>query len=99
MRTIKELLEILLEHLKQKQTAYDQLGLCRDIYWLFILNKITNKEHVILDAYIQNHKPTNFRTIFRLAAYWWPEMTSDPKSKRSRIKYLERLIKNCKNDG
>lgn len=87
MRTIKELLEVMLLH-KDKIT----LGLCGLAIKLYDNDIITVEEHIRIDNYIQHNRPSAFSSISALRSrrsnYYWVRGDIKP-----RIKWLNKHIK------
>ena len=80
-RSIKELLELMLEHQKLFGT-----GLCLWCDCLFFSNKISFSEMDKLNKYIKDNKP--WTSIFRFSAYYWSYGKIEP-----RIKWINKHIK------
>ena len=89
MRTIKELLEILLNN----QEPFNN-GLCSWVFYLYHIDKINFEEHNILRKYIENNKPSIFSSFdcfkeqFSTSGYYWA-----PKHIEPRIKWIKKHIK------
>lgn len=88
MRTIKELLELMLENKNLLR-----IGLCQwvsDLHWLEA--KITKDEKTLLSIYIQEHRPSMFSSIdafiYRNKNFYWPASDCVP-----RIKWIKKHIK------
>jgi hypothetical protein len=87
MRTIKELLQIMLDN--------RDLFVCGLCYWstnLVIHNKITTGEYAELKTYIQNNRPSPYSSLnaflWRDNGYYWPSTNISP-----RIKWIKKHIK------
>ena len=87
MRTIKELLELLLEN----QIHFSN-GLCFWITSLHSYGKISNKEHQLLLFYITNSRPSKFSSWdtfkHRNKTYYWTKGNIEP-----RIEWIKKHIK------
>ena len=85
MRTIKELLEILLDQYKNNRIySIQKLGICWAISKLLDEGIISGEEYDILSEYIYSNRPE-----YAWIGYWWLEGDVPP-----RIKFLKKLIKN-----
>jgi hypothetical protein len=87
MRTIKELLQLMLDN-----QQYFQAGLC---YWsnnLYANGLINMREWVLLKKYIKVNRPSAFSSInalmHRNSAYFW-----EPENIKYRVQWLEKHIK------
>ena len=87
MRTIKELLELMLEHQK-----YFSTGLC---YWaesLYWYNNISLNEYLHLLKYIRSNRPSKYSSLsaykYRHCGYYWQSGDIKP-----RIKWIKKHIK------
>jgi len=87
MRTIKELLELMLEH----QDLFHK-GLCNWVYQLNYKKLITNKEYLELRLYIQRNRPFVFSSKEALrnygTDYFWDWNHLEP-----RLKWINKHIK------
>lgn len=79
MRTIKELLQVMLDN----QQLF-HIGLCKWVTWLKLNGFITNAEDAYLDSYIARHPTKRFRLG---DAYYW-----EPTKIKPRIKWLKKHI-------
>jgi hypothetical protein len=86
MRTIKELLQVMLDNQK-----YFHGGLCYWVYMLYQYNLITEGEFVIITNYITVNRPSKYSSIDafikRNSAYYWPFGKISP-----RIKWIKKHI-------
>lgn len=82
MRTIKQLLELMLEHQELFGT-----GLCRWVLTLHEDNFISTDEYYFFTKYIKDHKP-----LYTVGIYYWKRCEIAP-----RIKWINTQIKNLKN--
>jgi len=82
MRTIKELLEVLLENIDE----INGLGLCKLVSTLYYSQMVSLDEFYLVKRYIGEHKPENLHTRFGCVFYW----TRGRKSPR--IKWLKKHI-------
>lgn len=85
MRTIKELLELMLEN---KHLFIS--GLCYWNYWILNNEKISGDEYCELRDYIEKNKPITWYNlvIHRNGSYWWKPGDINP-----RIKWIKKHIK------
>jgi hypothetical protein len=87
VRTEKELLEVMLEHIRMA-TA----GLCFLNDQLFTRRIITDDEHAIIHKYIKNNRPSKFSSLNALwcsnTRWYWTRGTV-----RYRVKWLKHHIK------
>ncbi len=89
MRTIKELLQVMLDNQK-----YFVSGLCNLVDNICLKDLISMKEHRILLNYVKENKPSTFSSFERFKqeicaeAYWWKKGNINP-----RIKWLKKHIK------
>lgn len=83
MKTTKELLEIILNHIDLMSSNE---GLCGLIGALFIRKYIYMIEYDELRKYVGLNRPFSYRTPY--GAYYWK-----PGEKKPRIKWLEKHIK------
>lgn len=88
MRTIKELLELMLEN-----KNLFRIGLCRwasDLHYSSV--KINETEHKVLLDYIREHRPSMFSSVdafkYRNKNFYWPAGEWGP-----RIKWIKKHIK------
>ena len=88
MRTIKELLELMLEN-----KNLFRMGLCQwasDLHWTKV--KTTRDEYDLLLVYIQNYRPSMFSSIdafkCRKELFYWPAGKRGP-----RIRWIKKHIK------
>ena len=79
MRTIKELLELMLNHLIEQKKINS--GLCEYTYDLFIYNLITDDEYMLLIDFINNY------TFCQKISYLFPKGEYEP-----RINWLKERI-------
>jgi hypothetical protein len=89
MRTIKELLEIMLDN-----KDLFKYGLCSWVGLLYSYNRISNKEYLTLMEYIENNRPfmlssiSTMCEIIKHSGYYWKEGDIKP-----RIKWIQKHIK------
>jgi len=87
MRTIKELLKVLLEH-KNK----DYSGLCDMVTHLYNHSHITQDEYYKLLRYIGDNRPSKYSSIGafinRNNPFYWPKYAT-----RYRIRWIKKHIK------
>ena len=87
MRTIKELLELMLENQQSFKT-----GLCYFALDLYYEDIITPSEYRILQNYIDSNKPTFFESPFYsfgiFGCYYWKKGNVNP-----RLKWIKKHIK------
>lgn len=88
MRTIKELLEIMLENKDLFKN-----GLCSWVVLLYSYDRISNKEYLILMEYIENNRPSIFSSLNSFLSqisnsYYWKSGDINP-----RIKWIQKHIK------
>lgn len=87
MRTIKELLELMLEH----QECFSA-GLCQWNDRLYLNNIITCEESDELQYYINNNRPSKYSSLdaynHQHSGYYWADRNIKP-----RIKWLKKHIK------
>jgi hypothetical protein len=88
MRTIKQLLEVMLQN--QEYFCFGLCGWTRDLYFY---DKITCEEKRIMESYIDNNKPSIFSSLdsFRTqlkTGYYWKSGDITP-----RIKWINKHIK------
>lgn len=88
-RTIKELLELVLE-LYKRNTHYN--GLCMAVGMLSYTEQINRDETIMLDSYIKNNKPTMF-SLWNISQLWLTAYYWFPGDSKSRIKWLNKHIK------
>ena len=79
MRSVQQLLEILINHLYQIDLNH---GFCVEIHNLKKSKIYTNQEYKKLKKFISDNKPDGLG-----GAYWW-----DKGDKKSRISFIESLI-------
>jgi hypothetical protein len=84
MRSIKELLKILLEQIKNRDNVKSLCFLYEDLYQEGILNF---DESMLLDYYMENNTPTTWYIIIG-NEFWWKPFKMKP-----RIKWLKKHIK------
>lgn len=84
MRTTKELLEILQEHISK---IIDVRCLCGLIVFLRTRQVISRDEEKLLDDYVHSHRPFNFRWMI-YDKYFWKRGEIEP-----RFKWLRKHIK------
>lgn len=96
MKTINELLQLLLIEMEKKEN-YSPPGLCIAVMWIPV--SLSVKELEILHKYIKKHaKPNIFQKRYycrkgmfykdKDSAYYWPPFAKEP-----RIKWLKKHIK------
>jgi hypothetical protein len=88
MRTIKELLELMLEN-----KGLFTHGLCKWILLLYFNDEISRKEYLTLMNYIENNRPSILSSLNCFlsqasSAYYWKEGDIKP-----RIKWIQKHIK------
>lgn len=87
MRTIKELLELML-----KNQAWFKFGLCHWARNLYYVNLITFKENQLLEDYIRDNRPSIFSSLeafkYTASGYFWKMGRIEP-----RIKWINKHIK------
>lgn len=83
MRSIKELLQILLDNI---DLLDENDGLCSLVIVCFSEQYINWKEHILLSSYIESNPPWNLYRM-KLNYYYWK-----PGDKYSRIKWLKKHI-------
>lgn len=87
MRTIKELLELMLS-----RTDLFRFGLCQTVNKLYFTDIITVEECNLVEHYINSHRPSKFSSInayiHRNDTYFWTKGDIKP-----RIKWLKKHIK------
>lgn len=88
-RSIKELLELVLESYKQN-THYK--GLCNIVVILAYVKKTNEDETTMLHSYIKNNKPTMF-SLWNMSQLWLSPYYWFPGDTKSRIKWLNKHIK------
>jgi len=91
MRSTKELLQILLDHIEELLYLGGNLGLCDLTGALGSRNIISTEESFHLWGYIQTHRPINLHYImsaFHDDQYFWKAGRIKP-----RIKWLKQQIK------
>lgn len=83
MRTTKELLQLMLNHIRWM----GGFGLCALIWELYREGLISFEEEKILIRYLKENRPKNLRTYFKSPWYW------TQGRQRPRIKWLKKHIK------
>jgi hypothetical protein len=89
VRTIKELLELMLQH----QDKFEN-GLCHWVYKLELYYLITADEYGLLIKYIKNNRPSLFSSLdafkqwFYLEAFYWEDGKIEP-----RLEWINKHIK------
>lgn len=87
-RKIKKLLQVMLDN-----TTLFEYGLCQWVSVLYIKNIINWNERMLLDKYISNNKPFNYKirllfSPFCNHTYYWKKGKIEP-----RIKWIKKHIK------
>lgn len=77
MRTTKEVLQMLLERIKDK--PYIDFGLCRELDRLEHDGLMTYKEWLICNAYIKINMPQDFDGGYGVGVYGWPKTEVAPR--------------------
>jgi hypothetical protein len=92
MRTEKELLIILRNHLEHEASNGIPFGICHEIDILFAVDTITSKEYYVLQKYMRLHRPKrgkHYNPSYFTTPYWWPKTLLKP-----RLNWLNDQIKN-----
>jgi hypothetical protein len=87
MRTIKELLELMLDH-----QEYFRYGLCEWATDLWVKHILNSSEYYTLMVYIKSNRPSRWSSWdafnYHKGGYWWTMSNINP-----RIKWLNKHIK------
>jgi hypothetical protein len=92
MRSVKELLEVLL-----KNQQHFTFGLCSWFRKLYFCDIISSEESILLDNYIKEHRPSKYSSIgawkTRNSNWYWPTRKIAP-----RLKWINQHIKKLSNE-
>lgn len=99
MRTIKQLLEIVITSLKSgNKPKWHNNGICGEIKDLQKNLHISHEEKWALLDYISDKRPTRkkytqfLHTVYEDRVFWWPRMEACRFYREVRINYLKHLI-------
>jgi len=86
MRTIKELLELMLE-IRNRRMRFGLCVVASDLYNMMVITKI---EYLRLQKYIDDNRPKNLYNWFGLhhTSFYWK-----PGDRKPRIKWIKKHIK------
>jgi len=87
MRTKKELIKLLLDNFND----YFESGLCDLATNLYLKDKITEMEHILIKTALRQNKP--YMSISNYLGYWWPRGERHP-----RIKFLNEILEKYGNN-
>lgn len=103
MRNIKELLQIVIDSLKDDDKPYFyNFGICGELDDLHDSNILGSDEYELLFVTIRKNKPSIIGGKFQHfteskywngqdSAFWWPQMDRCPESRQIRVDFLNQL--------